>query len=113
MIFRNLTLGQDASATHHGSTPQSVLTSLELSNKVKFLPSREIIRFMPADEQYEELQRRVAALTERVYKLEQVAGMRPGLAPRSEAARRQVEENTGIRGARKELNWNPKLADIG
>src|SRR5262249_51640263 len=100
MIFRNLTSGQESSTTHYGSTPQSVHVPWKLLNKVEFLPSREIIRFMPADEQYEELQRLIAALTERVYKLERVVGMRPGHAPRSEEAERQVE-NTGVRGARK------------
>jgi uncharacterized membrane protein len=53
---------------------------------------------MPTDEQYEELHRLIAALAERVYKLEQVAGMGPGRTPRSEEA---VRQTTGIRGARK------------
>jgi len=39
---------------------------------------------MPAHEQYEELERLIAALTERVYKLEQVAGMRPQSAAEAE-----------------------------
>jgi hypothetical protein len=39
---------------------------------------------MPSDEQYEELQRLIAALTERVYKLEQLAGVsRPMSRPLS------------------------------
>src|SRR5262245_17226999 len=73
----------------------------ELFNEVGVLPSRQRIRFMPADEQYEELQRLIAALSERVYKLEQGAGMRREHAPRSEEAERHVKENSGIRGARK------------
>src|SRR5262245_20724043 len=32
---------------------------------------------MPGDEQYEELRQLIAALTERVYKLEKAAGLRP------------------------------------
>jgi uncharacterized membrane protein len=36
---------------------------------------------MPTDEQYEELRRTVAALTERIYRLEQLAGLREGPAP--------------------------------
>jgi uncharacterized membrane protein len=74
---------------------------LEFVEQGRISQSREIIRFMPTDEKYEELQRLIAALTERVYKLEQVAGMRPGRAPRSEEAERQVKETRGIRGARK------------
>src|SRR5437016_6829077 len=35
---------------------------------------------MPTDEQYEELQRLIAALTERVYRLEQMAGTQHGRA---------------------------------
>jgi uncharacterized membrane protein len=56
--------------------------------------------FMPTDEKYEELQRLIAALAERVYKLEQVARMRGGHAPRSEKAERQVKVQTDIREAR-------------
>jgi uncharacterized membrane protein len=56
---------------------------------------------MPTDEQYEELQRLIAALADRVYKLEQVAGLRRGRAFRSEQVERHVKEPTDFRGVRK------------
>jgi len=61
-------------------------------------PSREIIGFMPAHEQYEELERLIAALTERVYKLEQVAGMRPQSASEPDLGpESQIKKPTGMR----------------
>ena len=53
---------------------------------------------MPAHEQYEELERLIAALTERVYKLEQVAGMRPQSASEPDLGpESQIKKPTGMR----------------
>src|SRR5262245_48591988 len=65
---------------------------------------------MPTDEQYEELQRMLAALTDRVYKLEQVAGLRRGRALRFEEAERLVKEPTDTPAAGKAAsNVDPAL----
>ena len=54
---------------------------------------------MPTDEQYEELQRLIAALAERVYRLEKVSGTQGGSEPRSQKVERRVKEQRDIREA--------------
>src|SRR5438132_10580832 len=58
---------------------------------------------MPGDEQHEKLERQIAALTERVYKLEQLAGLQPTARPiplntelkRGSNAKRELESKIG------------------